>query len=200
MTQEKTIFIIEGSDGTGKSSLCKFIQNYVNGKCHTIHSNFDKSLPKQNHFRQHTLITKFVKKQFDKKHYTGNSVVILDRNYISDIIYGDISYGSKGDKEYKLNKLQKMLKTLNKTANVVIVHCNPENNKYSETLNEREELLNSTENNTIETKYKQFFSSFDFYDILENTGSSFYEFNFDTDSDYKDFVSHCLISHGVFKR
>lgn len=200
MTQEKVVFIIEGSDGTGKSSLCKFIQNYVNGKCHTIHSNFDKTLPKQNHFKQHLLITNFVKKQFDKKHYTGNSVVILDRNYISDIIYGDISYGSKGDRKYKLNNLRKMLKTLNKTAKVVIIHCNPKNNKYFETSNEREELLNSTENNTIETKYKQFFSSFDFYDILENTRSDFYEFNFDVDSDYKKFTSCCLIPNGVFKR
>lgn len=64
----KNIIIVEGSDASGKSSLCKFLQDKVEGKCHTIHSNYSKLLPKENHRKQHFLISKFVSRQFDKKH------------------------------------------------------------------------------------------------------------------------------------
>lgn len=121
----KNVIIVEGADACGKSQLCEHLKNKVNGKCHIIHSNYDKIQPKSNHLRQHFLIAKFVAKQFSRRYYTGNNLVVLDRNYISDIVYGQIGYGSFGSLSFKCAVLTHLLKMLNKHANVIIIYCNP---------------------------------------------------------------------------
>ena len=126
-TSDRYIIIIEGPDASGKSSLSKHIQYMSNGKCHVIHSNFSKYLPKANHFRQHKLITDFVVKQFSNFYYTGNNIVIIDRNYVSDIVYGTIGYGSQGSIKKKFNRLDKIFKKLssNTRTDVTFIYCRP---------------------------------------------------------------------------
>lgn len=182
---KKTVIIIEGADSTGKTQLCKYLQDLVEGKCHIIHSNYSKQLPENNHRRQHFLIAKFVSKQFDCRHYTGNRLVILDRNYISDIIYGQIGYGSKGTLKQKIKTLSKLFKILSKNANVIVIHCNPVESKFDTCFEKRQELLSKKENETIRKLYSKFFLSREFLYTLRKNKISYYEYSFLEDLKYK---------------
>lgn len=186
--KSKNVFIIEGPDASGKSELCKHLQNLAEGKCHILHSNFSKSLPKENHHRQHKMIAKFVSKQFDNKHYTGNNFVILDRNYISDIVYGSIGYGSKGSITQKIKYLDKIFKILTniKDINVCIFYCRPDNTKFSETVNSRKELLSETENKLIINAYDKFFRSNELLNLfIKYKNLSYKKYNFYEDPNYE---------------
>lgn len=152
---EKHIVIIEGADATGKTSLTNFIQNTIaNGKCHVLHSNFNKSLPANNHRRQHRLIAKFVVDNFSPKYYTGNNVIILDRNYISDIVYGTIGYGSGGTLPWKINYLCKLMRKLKKSkAQITFIYCRPSKKNFDPDA--KEELLTNDEDQLISLLYDQ---------------------------------------------
>lgn len=182
----KNIIIIEGADACGKSQLARYLQDFVDGKCHTIHSNFNPNLPKENHYRQHFLISKFVTKQFDAKHYTGNKLVILDRNYISDIVYGQIGYGSKGNFDTKLKNFGRMLKILsrNKDVNISIIYCRPEKSKFKESSEQREELLNIEQNTVIQNRYDLLFEDPKFFNLLNKYSVNLYRYDYTKDPNY----------------
>lgn len=183
--ENKTIFILEGPDASGKSDLSKHIQTILNGKCHIIHSNYSKYVDKNNHRRQHKLISKFVAKQFKTKNYTGNSV-ILDRCYISDITYGCIGYGSKGSLKSKLRFLDKYFKILTKNKNIKIflIYCNHSNFNPEN----KDELINHNENTEIKSIYDNLFNhNFIFQEILNKYSIILYKFDYTVDSNYKYF-------------
>lgn len=189
LTKSKNIIIIEGGDSAGKTQLTKYLQEYVNGKCHILHSNFNPGLPKENHFRQHKLMTKFVCKQFDSRYYTGNCLVILDRNYISDIVYGMIGYGSKGDQKYKIRRLNRLFRYFSKLSDVTVsvIYCNPSKSTFNPEA--KEELVDSAEDSIIKNLYKNFFDSLDVYDAFVRNNIKFYEYDFITDPYYENLMA-----------
>lgn len=184
-TSDRHIIIIEGPDASGKSSLSKHIQYMSNGKCHVIHSNFSKYLPKANHFRQHKLITDFVVKQFNNFYYTGNNIVILDRNYVSDIVYGTIGYGSQGSIKKKFSRLDKIFKKLSSNArtNVTFIYCRPSINNFDNSA--KDELLNYNQNDKIRSAYDNIVLSKEFQQILIERNVKYVEYDFTKDPDYK---------------
>lgn len=184
MINRKRIIIIEGPDASGKSTLCKHIQGLTNGKCHTIHSNFCKELPKENHRRQHKLIAKFVSKQFDNKHYTNNHTVILDRCYVSDMTYGKIGYGSKGTIEQKFRYLDKLFKILtkDKSIDIYFIYCKPKHIVFDKDA--KEELLTYEENDTMQHIYDSVIFSSDMFSLFNKYNILCYTFDFTNDSDF----------------
>lgn len=187
---DKYIIIVEGADACGKSQLCEYLRNYVEGKCHSLHSNYNPKFDKKNHYRQHILMSKFVVKQFDKKHYTGNNLVILDRNYISDICYGQIGYGSKGSLDSKFKKLDKIfdILTKNKDVKVRVVYCKPSVSKFEEISQQRDELLTSTQSKSIQYIYDEFFTDIRFFDTAYRHGIKMTNYDFTIDSDYSKLI------------
>lgn len=185
MLEGENVVIIEGNDQSGKSTLCKHLQDLSNGKCHVLHSNYSKILPKNNHRRQHKLIAKFVRKQFDRRHYTGNNLVILDRNYISDIVYGNIGYGSKGSVKSKINYLIKLLKIIKKnpTVNVVLIYCDPDKHELDKTM--KDELLSTKQYHAVQKEYDRFFKIENIKNIVTTTGIKYYLYDYMIDSDFK---------------
>lgn len=184
--KDKHIIILEGPDCSGKTSLLNHLSELANHHCHTIHSNYDKSLPQENHFRQHKLITKFVCNNFKQKNYTGNNFVILDRNYISDIVYGSIGYGSRGAVKQKLSKLVTMLsamKTCCSDINVSVVYCKPSKDVFNDS--EKEELLSVFQHNKIKRAYDKFFdSTSSVRSLFDQLGVNFYTYDFCVDPYY----------------
>lgn len=184
----KRIIIIEGVDACGKSKLCDHLKLLSNGKCHILHSNYNKELPKINHRRQHKLICKFVYNNFKNHNYTGNNLVILDRCYISDITYGQIGYGSKGTLEQKFSYfdyLCSLLTDTNKrTKNVEVdfIYCRPERSKFNK--NEKDELLTEDENSKMQKIYDSVIFSYDFHNIMKKYGIQYYEYDFNIDPNY----------------
>lgn len=192
--QGKHIIILESSDQGGKSSLSKYLQDNVEGKCHVLHSNYNPDCSRSAHRHQHFLLNKFASKQFKPAYYTKNNVVIMDRNYISDIIYGQIGYGSKGSYKQKLNTLDKLFKILRKGNNDVkisLVYCRPKNfchfNSEKDFLFDRdkkEELLNDNQNNIVRELYDKFFESLELHEMLVKYNIHCYTYNYITDPDY----------------
>lgn len=205
---EKKIIIIEGADGTGKSSLSRYLQTMANGKCHVLHSNYNKDLPGENNYRQHLLMTKFVCKQFSPKYYTGNNLVILDRNYISDMTYGTIGYGSSGDIHKKFNRLQRIFSIFHNAMlkdedlQVYLIHCRLDTKKYFGVGSDgsKEELLNSSENDVIHRIYDELFypllykndNTENIQNLCVKSGIKFISFNFEEDKQY-DKLTEALI-------
>lgn len=186
--KDKYIIVLEGPDASGKSELSKHIQQLSNGKCHTIHSNFDKTLPKENHRRQHKLIAKFINKQFSKKYYTGNNFVILDRSYFSDIVYGQIAYGSRGTLKQKFkyfDKLLKIMKKHNDTVKLFFVYCKPSVDSFDKQA--KDELLTYKENNIVRDLYESTIDSHYFMEILFHNPIKFIQYDFNKDSKYNIF-------------
>lgn len=180
----KRIIILEGADSSGKSGLSNHIKLLTNGKCHILHSNYDKNFPGENNFKQHKLMAKFATDNFKSDYYTGNHVVVLDRCYVSDMTYGQIGYGSKGTIEEKYARLNKLFNTLtaNEDVEVSFVYCHPEKTAYDE--NAKDELLTPTENDKMNSIYESVCLSFEFFDVLIKNGIKFYEYNFISDPNY----------------
>lgn len=188
----KNIVIIEGADGTGKSQLAEFLKEQVSGKCHILHSNYNKSYPGENNFRQHLLMSKFATNQFKKKYYTGNRLVILDRNYISDMTYGKIGYGSKGSDLYKQKRLDRIFELLSRVrytedVQISLIYCRPEKSKFDETKNSREELLNDNENTKIQQIYNNYFKEI-IPDLCKAHFIDYYVYDFVSDPNYKTII------------
>lgn len=198
---DKKIIIIEGADGTGKSSLSRHIQTLANGKCHVLHSNYNKNLPGENNYKQHILMTNFACKQFSPKYYTGNNIVVLDRNYISDMTYGIIGYGSDGDIHKKFNRLQHIFSIFHKAMlkdedlQVYLIHCRLNTKKYfgvGSDGNNKEELLDNDENNIIHRVYDELFypllykndNTENVQNLCAKFGIKFISFNFEEDKQY----------------
>lgn len=195
--QGKHIIILESSDQGGKSSLSRYLQNNVEGKCHVLHSNYNPDCSKQAHRNQHFLLNRFASKQFKESHYTKNNVVIMDRNYISDIIYGQIGYGSKGSYEQKLDTLKRLFKILRKGNNDVkisLVYCRPKKpedlysveEEFPFNTEKKDELPTEEENKVLRKLYDNFFSSDELKDICKKYNIKIYYYNYFTDSDYSD--------------
>lgn len=180
----KRIVIIEGVDASGKSKLCNHLKLLANGKCHILHSNYNKKLPKTNHRRQHKLICKFAYDNFKNSYYTGNNLIILDRCYISDIAYGLIGYGSKGTLIQKFNYLDSLFKLLTKNKNVEVdfIYCRPEKSKFNK--NEKDELLTEDENSKMQKIYDSTIFSYDFHSIIKKYNIRYYEYDFNLDPNY----------------
>lgn len=181
----KNIIIIEGPDHTGKSWLSQYLHDYVNGKCHTLHSNYNPKYSAKSHYNQHKLISKYVNKQFNKKYYTGNNLVILDRNYISDIVYGNaVGYGSKGSLNNKLNKLDKIFKLLskNKDVKITVIYCCLDISEFNP--DSKEELLNTTQNELVTEQYDEFFTSEKVNNIFNKYNIKFLNYSYKIDPSY----------------
>lgn len=197
--QGKHIIILESSDQGGKSSLSKYLQDNVEGKCHVLHSNYNPDCSRSAHRHQHFLLNKFASKQFKKSYYTKNNVVIMDRNYISDIMYGYIGYGSKGSYKQKLKTLRKFFKILrkgNSDVKISLVYCRPkssdaEKEEFSFDRSKKEELLDDNQNEYIRSLYDKFFKSDDLISILSEFGVHLYKYNYYTDPNY-EYITQCL--------
>ena len=195
MVKNKNVIILEGADACGKSQLSKHIQDLANGKCHIIHSNYNKNISAENHRRQHKLIMKFVNKQFNsKKYYTGNNVVILDRCYISDITYGQIGYGSKGDIMSKLRYFNKLLGMLSPNIKITLVYCKPKKSAFNNDA--KDELLNNTENNKMQDIYDNTLYRADMLRILRDHNVDFVLYDFIEDPEYK-LLDAKLVTKGI---
>lgn len=197
----KHIIILESSDQGGKSSLSKYLQDNVEGKCHVLHSNYNKSVSKQAHRHQHFLLNKFASKQFHDCYYTHNNVVIMDRNYVSDIIYGQIGYGSRGTLKSKFRTLDKLFKILrrgNEDVCISFIYCRPkkikkffeEKEEFSFDTSKKEELLNSDENDKVRQLYDTFINSNAFAKLLDKHGIHLYVYNYHADPDYYGITKH----------
>lgn len=188
----KKIIILEGADQCGKTQLSMYLQNiYFNGKCHVLHSNYSNSLPKKNHYNQHKLMTKFAIKLFKNKYYTGNNGIIFDRNYISDIVYGNIGYGSGGSNKHKLKKLSRFLSKLDKhckDTSIYIIYCNPTIENFN--VETKEELLNKSQNSKIREEYSKFFNNIKFLNILVKNHITLLTYDFIVDPKYKELVKY----------
>ena len=198
MMNDKKVIILEGSDAVGKSTLLKHIQNLANGKCHTFHSNYDKHFSKENHRKQHKLIAKYIKQQFDDKHYTGNHTVILDRCYISDMTYGQIGYGSRGTLEQKFSYLDDLFKIIkrDKDIQIIMIYCRPDKSKFD--TEAKDELLNQTENDKMQGIYDCTMHSLDMLELFVKYDILYYRYDFNEDSDYKildDFLEKASFNH-----
>lgn len=187
---KKRIIIIEGADSVGKSQLSNHIQKMVNGKCHVLHSNYNKNLPQENNRRQHTLYTKFALANFKDSNYTGNNTVIFDRCYVSDITYGQIGYGSRGTLEEKYKHLGHLFKlmTSNRNVEVSFIYCRPNKSKFNRDV--KEELLTDTENNKMQKIYDSVCYESYFQDLLKIYDIDFYTYSFDYDSSYRLLDEH----------
>lgn len=195
----KHIVILEGADCSGKSSLLHYLQDNVEGKCHSMHSNYSKLCSKQAHRHQHFMMCRFASKQFKKENYTGNNLVIMDRNYISDIIYGMIGYGSEGDFSYKMKTLKKLFRILrrgNPDVKISLVFCRPKKidiyaneEEFSFDREKKEELLDDDENLRIRRIYDWFFRYPDVIALCKKYGIKIYTYNYHTDSDYTDIIN-----------
>lgn len=186
--QGKHIIILESSDQGGKSSFSKYLQSNVEGKCHVLHSNYNPNCTKSAHKHQHFLISKFIGKQFNSNYYTNNNVVILDRCYISDIIYSKIGYGSKGTYKQKLKILEKLLKIIrkhNQDVKISLVYCRPENLGSVFDVSKKDELLNKKQNKYICKLYDDFFNSADLHKILIKFNIYLYTYNYVVDPNYE---------------
>lgn len=190
MKKSKKVIILEGADASGKSSLLQHLQNLSNGKCHTLHSNFNKELPKENHRRQHMNIAKFVSKQFSKNYYTANDMVVLDRCYISDMTYGQIGYGSRGDLNSKFRYLNRLLKIIsrNKDIDIILIYCRP--NKTNFDKDAKEELLTDNENDKMQSIYDSVMYNSKMIDIILDNDIVFIVYNYNTDPNYENIDKH----------
>lgn len=193
----KNVVILEGADACGKSELAKYLQSYVEGKCHTLHSNFDPQCKGKCNLRQHKNIYKYIKNQFSKKYYTGNRLVILDRSIISDIVYyGTYGFGSPYSKDKKTELMLSWFKNLIKdNIDVSIIFCNPSTSKDFN-LENKEELINKSELAAIKEAYNDFFyipyTSDDksMFNVLRNIGVSFFEYDYITDPSYEKLIAN----------
>lgn len=196
--QGKHIIILESSDQGGKSSLSKYLQDNVEGKCHVLHSNYNPDCSRTAHRHQHFLLNKFASKQFKPAYYTKNNVVIMDRNYISDIIYGQIGYGSKGSYKQKLKILEKLFRILRKGNNDVkisLIYCRPKKisdikceEEFIFDKDKKEELLNDNQNNQVRELYDRFFESMELHNLLVKYSIHCYNYNYIIDPNYIDII------------
>lgn len=182
MIRKPSVIMIEGADASGKSTLCGHLMNMVaEGKCHLLHSNYDKSVDNQAHYYQHLLYTDFIIDAFSKHRYTGNWMIIQDRCYISDICYGKIGYGSSSSlpmdkcKEklyYLLSRMSRRLSDDNSAVHpeISIIYCRPDSDEVS-TFNDgrKEELLDIDEYTKVGQVYDSFFGDKVFLDKLRKT-------------------------------
>ena len=186
---KKNIVIIEGNDQSGKSELANYLKEQVNGKCHIIHSNYSKAYPGSNNYNQHELIAKFARDQFSKKYYTGNRLVIFDRTYISDIVYGQIGYGSKGSLKEKTLKLNNLFNILTDTyvnnVDISVIYCRPNNTNFIR--EKREELLTNSEFNKIQIIYDVVFNDI-IEDCCRDKFINFYKFDYTVDPSYSKII------------
>lgn len=177
--KRKRIIIIEGPDATGKTTLCNMIQEKTEGKCHLLHSNYDKAISHEAHWRQHVLFWDFAQKQFAATNYTGNHTVIFDRCYLSDMMYGQISYGSDGTLEEKQRRFLRLAnKVAHKDISLYFVHCKPSHVEGLFKNGEKEELLTFDENDVVVKLYDEFFASEYFATFLAKTGFRYLRYDF----------------------
>lgn len=186
---KKNIIIIEGPDASGKSELANHLRTLVDGKCHILHSNYNKSYPGENNYRQHKLMAAFASRQFNPKYYTGNRLIIFDRSYISDIVYGQLGYGSKGNYNKKLDRLENLLKALtkNKDVDVTIIACNPVHTNFNRTVCSRDELLKLEENQKVRSYYDYFFA-LHLPNICRDLGIKLLRYDFNDDPYYAELL------------
>lgn len=178
------IFILEGVDAVGKGGLSTHIQYLANGKCHMMHSNFNPVLNPENHRRQHMLFAKFAKRQFSKRYYTANNVVIFDRCYVSDMTYGQIGCGSRGtlDQKFKyLNRLFRII-TSDKTVAVHFIYCRPEKSAYDP--NAKAELLPPDKQSKMQPIYDNLIYDERMQNLFKKYSIDFYVYNFNLDPEY----------------
>ena len=114
-----------------KQVYVTYIQKYSNGKLHILHNSYFTK-KKDNHFKQATLISKFASDSLAENTFSGNPIVLLDRCYISDIIYGLIGYGDTIPYKTKLKNLAKIFKILtkNKDVKVSFIYCRPSKSAF----------------------------------------------------------------------
>ena len=152
----KYLIVLEGADNSGKTTLSHYICNSIfDGKCNILHSTFNKEkydICKN----QHSFYADFIIQSFSKKYYINNNCIILDRSYISDIIYGMLNYGSREPILHKYKTLDKLLYKIKRKVpdiNIVVIYCNNSGN-VSKNL---EEIVNEKEHNAIIELYDYFF-------------------------------------------
>lgn len=105
---------------------------------------------------QHSFYADFIIQSFSKKYYINNNCIILDRSYISDIIYGMLNYGSKDPLLYKYKTLDKLLYRIKRKVpdiNILIIYCN----NIGSVAKDQEEIVNEKEHNSIIELYDYFF-------------------------------------------
>lgn len=76
------IVILEGPDGVGKSTLAKAIVDYHHGKCYYVHAHYRWA--HQMHLYHGAILRRALRK------YHAGMPVVIDRLWISELIYGAI--------------------------------------------------------------------------------------------------------------
>jgi len=106
------LFIVEGCDGSGKSSFINEIFNYQKyPKYEIIHNGVYKD--REDAFHNYNT-------QVDDNEYHG---VVLDRSYISELIYGKVLRGEDNSK-YKVD-IQSLEDIMRLNFRPIVILCNP---------------------------------------------------------------------------
>lgn len=178
MEKRKRLIIIEGPDMSGKTTLCKMIQDKTEGKCHTLHSNYDKNLTPEAHWHQHELYWAFAHDQFLPYHYSGNHTVIFDRCYFSDLVYGQIGYGSPGDMSLKWTRMATLasMGLDSKLFTTFFIYCKPSKRAFGD--GSKEELLTSDEDSKVAKLYDDVINCPEFLEWVEAHNITYMRYDF----------------------
>lgn len=84
VAKPKGIIVLEGPDGSGKTSLAKFLQEKFDAEY--IHLTWSESLEKRMDEYQFTAIA-------EAKYKSKEKLVIIDRHWVSELIYADVYRG-----------------------------------------------------------------------------------------------------------
>lgn len=128
------IYIIEGADGTGKSTLAKFLANETKG--HILHSSFNKDWDIEDYHE--TIMDAAVE-------LSEWQDVIIDRWAVSEHVYGKVF---RGGESYNTSKLIED----HNSDDIVWIYCRNDNavQNHFKNQKERKEMFSSMEKVVIE--------------------------------------------------
>jgi len=134
------IFVVEGPDGTGKTTLA----NELKGAGHVLHARY--RFPQKMHQYHWALLSRALKKNKD---FMPNYNVVIDRLWISELIYGAVYRNGEYTADY-FDTMDRALRILN----IPTVFCLPKDpeayfERYTALCRERDEMYQ------MDDKFKQ---------------------------------------------
>jgi len=158
------LIILDGPDGTGKSQLAEDLASRYNGRI--IHHTWNEELELR--------VPAYYKEALDQV-FESNQLIIIDRLYLSNIIYHQ-TY--RADRNYKWHDEMVAIKNLVQELGAVEIVCLPEDklaflSHYDELMNDREEMYS----HSMDLVYDGYMhhtlnNDYIFYDLFQNWHST----------------------------